>query len=43
MPEPGDWGFQTFQFWFERDLHYISLSLAGINHKTASYVGFDVQ
>jgi hypothetical protein len=34
---------QTFQFVADRNLSYISLSIAGMNHKNASYVAFDVE
>ncbi|MGE4096170.1 MAG: hypothetical protein AB7G75_35660, partial [Candidatus Binatia bacterium] len=37
----GEWASQTFQFVADRDLSYISLSVAGMNHKNASYVAFD--
>jgi hypothetical protein len=39
----GEWASQTFQFVADRDLSYISLSIAGMNHKNASYVAFDVE
>jgi hypothetical protein len=26
-----------------KDLHYLSLSIAGMNHKNASYVAFDIE
>jgi hypothetical protein len=39
----GEWASQTFQFVTDRNLSYISLSIAGMNHKNASYVAFDVE
>jgi hypothetical protein len=39
----GQWASQTFQFVTDKDLSYLSLSIAGMNHKNASYVAFDVQ
>jgi hypothetical protein len=39
----GQWASQTFQFVSDKDLSYISLTISGVNHKTASYVAFDVQ
>lgn len=39
----GQWASLTFQFVAEKDLNYISLSIAGMNHKNASYVAFDVE
>jgi hypothetical protein len=39
----GQWASQTFQFVTDKALSYVSLSIAGMNHKNASYVAFDVQ
>jgi hypothetical protein len=39
----GEWASQTFQFVADKELSYISLSIAGVNHKIASYVAFDVE
>ncbi|MGE0680808.1 MAG: hypothetical protein AB7P69_07850 [Candidatus Binatia bacterium] len=39
----GQWAAQTFQFVTEQELRYLSFSLAGMNHKIASYVAFDIQ
>ncbi|OGZ45197.1 MAG: hypothetical protein A3C84_02565 [Candidatus Ryanbacteria bacterium RIFCSPHIGHO2_02_FULL_48_12] len=34
------WRSQLFRFVLDRDLSYISVSIAGLNHKNASYVAF---
>lgn len=39
----GEWASQTFQFIADKELSYISLSIAGMNHKIASYVAFDIE
>jgi hypothetical protein len=39
----GQWAAQTFQFVTEKELQYISLSLAGLNHQNAAYVAFDIE
>jgi hypothetical protein len=38
----GAWASQTFAFVTTKELHYVSLSIAGLNHKKASYVAFDM-
>ena len=38
----GEWAFQTFAFSIDKDIQYLSLAIAGINHKNASYVAFDI-
>jgi Ca2+-binding RTX toxin-like protein len=39
----GQWFAQTFQFVTDRALSYVSLSLAGVNHRNSSYVAFDIK
>ncbi len=38
----GNWRSQTFQFVTPQALAYISLSVTGKNHNSASYVAFDI-
>lgn len=39
----GQWAAQTFVFVSSQELRYLAFSVAGLNHKVASYVAFDVQ
>jgi hypothetical protein len=39
----GEWASQTFEFVTDKDLAYLSLAIAGMNHKNASYVAFDIE
>ena len=39
----GEWASQTFEFAPNKELRYISLAIAGKNHKNASYVAFDIE
>ena len=39
----GVWASQTFEFVTNNDLQFIALSIAGVNHKRACYVAFDIE
>jgi hypothetical protein len=39
----GQWASQTFRFVTEKEMQYISLSFAGLNHKNATYIAFDLE